>query len=53
MMVAYDQISGLRFLFFRVWGEEQGIKFMVKKNKIKKHWERRYEEEEIETFESH
>ena len=26
---------------------------MVKKNKMEKHWERRYGEEEIETFESH
>ena len=29
------------------------IKFMVKKNKMEKHWERRYGEEEIETFEFH
>ena len=25
---------------------------MVKKNKMEKHWERRYGEEEIETFEN-
>ena len=33
-MVAYNQIGGLGFLTFRIW-EEQGMKFMAAKNKIK------------------
>ena len=35
MMVAYNRMHGLWFYFFRLSGDKQEIKSMIKKNKIK------------------
>ena len=39
-MVAYTQSRWIRVLFFRVQGEEQGIKFMIEKKYNKKNREK-------------